>query len=254
MNYVEEACSHCGLILPKNQLTHWVSEVQTGRVSAAVTTGTYANGKSRYTHKSGQRIFQTREEWLCPGCRDERQACAAAIARGRLIKWSLIALAVVALLAVARLSGGSASKSPSPPTSRASDHVTSSVGTPAVSNADVAPAPSTPVSSEERFAPPQPTLTPAPEQARGPAAAPNRPFLINGEDLTHNLAFRAAAREALETGEPVLWGERDGGEVSVGPLDETNSRPCRTLAYVVGRTRSTDIFMCRDAGGRWNPR
>lgn len=240
MAYVEEACSQCGLILPKYALSHTVSEAQTGRVSGAVTTGTYASGKARYTVKSGQKIFQTREEWLCPDCRDDRLAQAAAVARGRLIKWSLVALGIVVLLAFIRLAPNSStvSETNSAPTSQ-----------PQASVANQAPAQAEPLAASEPL-PDNASAAAAPE----PVVPAHHPFMLDGLDLTQDLAFRAAAREALETGEPVLWGERNGGEVRVGPLDETGDQACRVLAYTVHGARSTDIFMCRDAQGRWTPR
>lgn len=242
MAYVEESCSQCGLILPKNQLTREVSEVRTGRISGALTTGTYASGKARYSFKSGQQVFETREEWLCADCHDDRLARIAAANRTRLIGWSFVALAVVVILAFLRLSAIS-----SPPASS-----TAPKQTPMAVVRDNRPAVETPPLAEEQ--------SPQEDAATSPAPSPQPPisatqlFTVDGEDLTQNLAFRAAAREALETGETVLWGDHNGGEVSVGPLDDTGGRACRTLAYNVGGERSSDIFMCRNAEGRWSPR
>lgn len=237
MAYVEEPCSQCGLILPKNQLIHAMSEVQTGRISGAVTTGTYASGKPRYSYRSGQQIFQTREEWLCPNCRDERLAREAAARRARLIGWSLAALSLVVVLAFLRLSANpDPAPAPKPsaavPAARAANSQAPVEPAPALQNDMVAVTASTPA----------------------PAPSPDQLFVLDGVDLVQNPAFRAAAREALETGEVVLWGERNGGEVSVGPLSEASGQTCRSLTYTVAQRRSADIFMCRTGEGRWIPR
>lgn len=239
MAYVQVPCSRCGEIMPKNQLVPLVSEVRTGRISAAVTTGTYASGRPRYSVKSGQKTFETREEWLCAACENERLGRIATARRARLIKWSVVALAVVVLVAFLQLAPG-----PAPGTSPAQSERPTVVAPEKRPVEPASPAPLATNPEESRVSPNNPL---------DPNSGADHFFVVDGENLLDNVAFRAAAREALDTGEAVLWGDRSGGEVSVGPLDETSGRSCRTLAHTVAGRRSGDLVMCRNADGRWSP-